>query len=584
MDIGLWRGNDAAGLGECENSVDPLLAARAQNKIFSLLLRLPDEILLAIIRFIQSDILSIYCLRRVCRRLRCIIDDKTLKSGSLWVPQMSQRCTHMLHPDRFTSKENTHTDMLWLPPQWDAIQKFKAIIRKDTLCVPCQTAHRENMLPNRCAFEERPARYIHCGGCGSHHARNAFSYKQRQKQPGDRICIGREGELRLCEHMSIKWADIEAHLVASRRKGSFLKAVSDFHVVCKHPSHNFPCKSTSRVAPSEASCNDYTRPCARLHWDAKRIDDYYQPWTSLWLVMCWKPFSSSKILTMRGNGNIEATKLRELFREYGKNAARYIVPGPSQNHLPEMLCFDPDKCGHILYRNGETPLDTNHERLCTPHLSSENGPVTSTEVAFDEDHNDASRFAGLGWTDHYVEFCEARGQSGIYVYECDEKHNSEDLTRCLMTSYRRTILLGEINYHHPKPSNPSHQWFHAIDQGSYPSIQAEGGWLWSKAMSYFQVDEAKSRPRCQDTACRNYYQSPGPWHEYDMHSPCRTSYVFPGRFQHCDSDAVMPHVDYLWLYYRLKQAVGMMLLEAAISMIATGAALLHYLLNRSRPA
>ncbi|KAH8766727.1 hypothetical protein F5883DRAFT_522236 [Diaporthe sp. PMI_573] len=570
METGLWRGHDPAEMGEFADFVDPLLAAINHNKDFSLLLKLPDEMLLKIVHFLQLDIPSIYCLRRVCRRLRCLIDDKTIDSPYLWVSMMPQSGTHMLYPDRFVTKENTQSSASWLPPRRNAMQEFNATIRKQTLCEPCQAAHQEKMLPNGCVFKETPERYIHCAGCEAHHTSYAFSHTQRQRAPENRICIGREGDLRLCKHVSIKWADIEAHLVESRGKRNFLEAVSDFHVVCKHPSHNFPCKSTSRVAPSEASCNDQTRPCARLHFNRFKPLDPWRYSTQIWLVMCWKPFSSSKSLTAPENGKIEATKLRELFREYGKDAARYIVPGPSQNPLPEMLCFDPDKCGHILYRNGKAPLDTSFERLWTPHPSSKNGPVTMTEVALDEDHNDPSRFAGLGWTDHYVEFDEARGQSGIYVYECDEKHHGEGSTRCLMTSYRRTISLGHIDRLRPWPAalNPNHQWFHAIDQGSYPSMQAEDGGLWSKVLSYFQEDDTKSRPSCRDTACRNYYQSPGPLHGNDMQRHCGMSY-FPKQYECCHSNAVMPRLHYLRLCYHLRNALGMTLLGTAIDHFAT---------------
>lgn len=505
MNPDLWQGNAPAGLSESAESVDPLLAACVHNKEFSLLLKLPDEILLAILQFLRSDIRDIYYIRRVCRRLRCLTEDKTLEPGLFCDPQVL-RGSHMLHRDRFTSKENNRMPFGVLP--WDSMPEFVATIRKQTLCEQCQIAHQGRIRPHVCVFVEAPMKFIYCAGCNTHHTRNAFSHTQRRRNSENRICIGREGRLQLCEHVSISWADIEAHLAMSSREKDVFKALADFHIVCKHPSHNFACKSTSRLAPSEVSCNDHTRPCARLQVDR------YSPMrhaTSIWLVLCWKPYSSSKILTAPENGQIEATRLRELYDEYGKNAARFIVPGPSQNPTPEMLCFDPDRCSHILYRNGKSPQASLNDRLCNPHPLSRNGPITRTEIGLDEDHQDPSRFTGLGWTDHYVEFKESRGQSGIYVYECDEKHNDQDSTRCLMTSYRRTILLSYIDIRNPTARNPGHQWFHAIDQDSYPSIQAEGG-VWSKVRAYFD-DKTISRPRCRDVACRNYYQSPGPWHE-----------------------------------------------------------------------
>ena len=510
MDAVIWQGNAQAA--ESRGSVDPLLAACAHNKEFSLLLKLPDEILLAIIGLLlQSDNLAIYYLRRVCRKLRYLSEDKTLGSGYLCVPRkyMYNPSTHILHDDRFISRETTGINAHRL--RWDVVQKFETTIRKETLCKPCQIAHQEDTLPNECVFTETPTRYLYCAGCDTYHASNAFSHTQRRKGPAHRICVGREGRLRLCEHVSISWADIQAHLTASAGRHDFCKAVSDFHVVCKHPSHTFACKSASRIAPSEASCNDHTRPCARLQMNQHST---VLRWTPLSLVLCWKPYASSKILTAPENGQIEATKLRELYGEYGKNAARFIVPGPSQNPTPEMLCFDPDTCGHILYRNGKRPEATPYTRLRTAHPSSKNESLPGTELCLDEDHQDPSRFTGLGWTAHYVEFNEARGQSGIYVHECEEKHDSQDTTQCIMTSYRRAISLADVDSRRPGALNPSHEWFHAVDQDSYPSIRAEGS-LWPSLTAYF--DNTKSRPRCRDAACRNYYQSPGPWHLNPMH-------------------------------------------------------------------
>ncbi|KAI7776845.1 hypothetical protein LA080_004376 [Diaporthe eres] len=366
MDAGPCEINTIAGLSEFTGSMDPLLAAAARNKEFSPLLKLPDEILLPILQFLQPDARDIYYIRRVCRRLRCLADDHTLEPR-LFSTNTTSKGSHMLYRDRFLGREN-----------------------------------------NRMPFGILP-------------------WSGKKGSENDFVSAGKEG----------------------------------YGYVSTYPDPT-------------------------LHHN--RGGRY------LSLVLCWKPYSGSKILTAPENGQLEATRLRELYDEFGKNAARFIVPGPSQNTTPEMLCFNPDKCGHILYRNGERPQATTSERLCTPHLSrmNRNSPVTTTEIPLDEDHQDPSRFMGLGWTDHYVEFNEARGQSGIYVYECDGKHNSQDSTRCLMTSYRRTIMLGHIDHRRPGALNPSHQWFHAVDQDSYPSIQAEGR-IWAKLMTYF--DTTMSRPR-----------------------------------------------------------------------------------------
>ncbi|KAK1455093.1 hypothetical protein CMEL01_03853 [Colletotrichum melonis] len=46
---------------------------------------------------------------------------------------------------------------------------------------------------------------LHCSGCRRDHPSSLFSVKQRQEEPDTRICIGREGHIRLCEHRTFGW-------------------------------------------------------------------------------------------------------------------------------------------------------------------------------------------------------------------------------------------------------------------------------------------------------------------------------------------------------------------------------------------
>ena len=103
MDNDLRHGDARAEPSDFADSVDPLHAAIARNEELSLLLKLPDEILLIIVQLLQSDILGFYYLRRVCRKLRRLTEDHTLRSrhllprGSAWGPR--SYTTHSL--DRF---------------------------------------------------------------------------------------------------------------------------------------------------------------------------------------------------------------------------------------------------------------------------------------------------------------------------------------------------------------------------------------------------------------------------------------------------------------------------------------------------
>ncbi|KAK4215432.1 hypothetical protein QBC37DRAFT_398701 [Rhypophila decipiens] len=52
---------------------------------------------------------------------------------------------------------------------------------------------------------------LYCSGCKCRHPARAFSQAERRK-PDRRICIGREGYVRLCEHKTLTWAQVEEAL------------------------------------------------------------------------------------------------------------------------------------------------------------------------------------------------------------------------------------------------------------------------------------------------------------------------------------------------------------------------------------
>ncbi|KAK1690448.1 hypothetical protein BDP55DRAFT_756193 [Colletotrichum godetiae] len=49
---------------------------------------------------------------------------------------------------------------------------------------------------------------LYCSGCRRGHPSSLFSAKQRQKESNKRICIGREGHIRLCEHKTFGWDEL----------------------------------------------------------------------------------------------------------------------------------------------------------------------------------------------------------------------------------------------------------------------------------------------------------------------------------------------------------------------------------------
>ena len=90
--------------------------------------------------------------------------------------------------------------------------------------------------------------YLHCAGCGEDHPAGYFSVRQQALPPTSRLCIGREGFLRLCEHRTVKWDEVE-RLFSEYHRTPGMSRIWD--IMCRHPSHsarhccsthdNFPC-------------------------------------------------------------------------------------------------------------------------------------------------------------------------------------------------------------------------------------------------------------------------------------------------------------------------------------------------------
>ncbi|KAK1502735.1 hypothetical protein CABS01_09346 [Colletotrichum abscissum] len=76
--------------------------------------------------------------------------------------------------------------------------------------------------------EENSHDDIHQGRCRRDHPSSLFSAKQRQEEPNKRICIGREGHIRLCEHRTFGWDEF-VHTSSTTN--------ADTSITCNHPDH-----------------------------------------------------------------------------------------------------------------------------------------------------------------------------------------------------------------------------------------------------------------------------------------------------------------------------------------------------------
>lgn len=147
--------------------------------------------------------------------------------------------------------------------------------------------------------------------------------------------------------------------------------------------------------------------------------------------------------------SIEMTRLLGEFRQ---DAAQFIVPQHTANSLPEMRCFDPNRCSCLHYPGEDTvpggwwmgPFQTSHLQSCRadtafriPGLAPVSEGNATSGLGNIGSHT--SR-AVLRLTDHFAagwdQAFEPRSGTTIAVKQC-----AYDM-RCIQITYRRTIALN----------------------------------------------------------------------------------------------------------------------------------------------
>ncbi|KAK3358395.1 hypothetical protein B0T24DRAFT_586556, partial [Lasiosphaeria ovina] len=264
------------------NGMDPLIAAFVYNMKHSPIHRLPDEIMLQILRCLGDDPLTMLCLRRVATRFRRIIYEpeiwKVFRLGVFSIPGYVTECLVVL-------PEGVKDELL-------------RRVYVDGMCDECTLRH--SVPPRRhgiCPAVSSSSLSLHCNDCERVHSKT------------EHLCPGRNGVIRLCQHVNISWADIEPYL--SKRQHN------SFSIECHDPSHNLRCRAD--VPP--------TWPRARL-----RIEGIGQHLYVV-LTLTWMPHS---VVSLTSEGRIPASEMRRIFQRYRQSAADIIFPSWPHLPLPEM--------------------------------------------------------------------------------------------------------------------------------------------------------------------------------------------------------------------------------------------------------
>ncbi|KAL7626244.1 hypothetical protein AAE478_003014 [Parahypoxylon ruwenzoriense] len=320
-----------------QRTMDPWIAAQVYNNNYSPLGRLPEELLLLILYYLDNEILSIYCLGRVSRTFRRLIYEPDIWKYA------------------FPGEYPFSLEHIWTLPL-DLRSQLQQRLQKDGMCDECKLwcdapveglfrlfTQACNLDTNRnrgyctigcfCKFESAPCRSrLYCDACGNNHDVSAFSLSNQFSTKRDRRCLGRQGAVQLCEHIHVAWTTVETHIAIwqQRKPRDWQACFGHFVIECHDPSHDTRC--TAEEAP--------TWPRARL-----RTAEHYPDLVVLNLE--WKPHSGLDTFTVTPDGRVPASELRSLFQKYRQGPGGIQLPSYPSSPLPEMrdilVCHKKDR-------------------------------------------------------------------------------------------------------------------------------------------------------------------------------------------------------------------------------------------------
>jgi len=460
------------------------------------LLQLPDELLLMIIRHLDPT--SIQCLRHADRAFLRLFSDKTFR---LWHNDSPSTCHFPWSRPNSDFKHQAHTPTLRHLLQSDKEQKQ---------CLSCRT---------RCSKDPQQAsrltnEFLFCKGCLVDHPAAFFSPDQRRlgkDRDGDRICIGHQGYVRLCDHEVITWNDVLIARVGLLNRGPQYQGAMLLRV-CRHPSH-MPISHSPDDFDTEGGATPDTRrirmPTVRPHAVLQRKADcavMHMTWAGH-LPLKPGPDSGSCSGSWRRPAAADmAARLGEL----RSGAAEYIIPQSALNQVPEMRCFDRNQCCCLDFGDQDDqddqdlPVDNNAQPVPLEgdnnkdnHVGGEKGcravpsarlfPIPSSSSSSSHCRSEAER---LGKIRAHVTRTALSFAFGIRAgWQASIRPCPATTVGCLEIGYQRWVACATML--HPSWSAADYSWFEALDPDSYRLC--EDG-------------EARGSLWCPDPTCTNYYR------------------------------------------------------------------------------
>ncbi|ERS95373.1 hypothetical protein HMPREF1624_08251 [Sporothrix schenckii ATCC 58251] len=381
---------DSIDIRDKSPDLDVLAARALYNAACSPLCRLPDDVLARIMCHLGWD--NIYFLRHTCRLFmrvfsthsffRLIRAPEAINNNSSlfvlptpWSPEkLPESCSASEMPVRCRDTTVHLRDRgYWRQRCRDALRAQQ--------CAGCRAAPQGYQLADV---------YMHCTACRVDHPTDLFSGPQTRMDAAtaaQRVCIGHEGHVRLCDHKTVDWATVVGSLPGRRVNNNFrnqfdtdairllqmssaegatstqaIFSVEPYlRIVCDHPSHG--AYSHHGRPNMQATPDTQLPPYRRFAADHGRDDEAAAERPSFVVhdmivdgvnhkVVTWSYTAHMDLAdNTGGNGAITAQTFRNCLHDLRKthSPARYIAPLDYPGLLHELRCVDPERCGCLLY-------------------------------------------------------------------------------------------------------------------------------------------------------------------------------------------------------------------------------------------
>lgn len=367
---------------------------------------------------------------------------------------------------------------------------LRALLARDAasspyLCSDCRAQRQRSDWPAR--LERVTSRRLFCGGgCRAWHPTSCFSPAQRAASPSVRVCIGREGHVRLCRHVTLSWTTVAALVPLARSRQpheSDWEGPSQALMVaeCRHPSH---LPGPQHRMTGQFRSSQYRFPSAWLDPTRRCPATGPSPPVALHLhYVAHTRMSRPDAGGGRFTPNVVAQRLSLLRQDVG----RYIAPQVTPGVLPEMLALGVNSC------------------TCLKHPGTEYSPP-------------GWRLSGVSypsqetpWVSHYSDKPECRGRlpahhcSAFHVEQTDLGETRRTLpfphtctavlpcyvdSKCTAVSYTCRI---RVTHDSTTRSDVTPDWQQAVEPESYLPVSAPD-------------DDTQGILSCPNTSCINHHR------------------------------------------------------------------------------